>query len=95
MEHLDKENHLHVVGLETCEFTLVGGDSCKLMRAPSSLAETAPTYHRRGKRSTQNNSPSDETGSSFDECGPAILRWDEEDVIAWLRETGLEIYEVS
>lgn len=62
------------------------------------LPEKCPRCQLRKKRGALGSSSSaDEearSSSSFGNGGGAILRWDEEDVLAWLRETGLEIYEV-
>ena len=111
MEHLDKK--------ESCEFTLIGGSTCDLQRAPSSLmASSSPTpkayssatilsdrclrcqlktKKRRGElRSSSSNEEagSSSNSSSSPESGGVILRWDEEDIMAWLSENDFSIYEV-
>lgn len=112
MEHLDRK--------ESCEFTLIGGNTCDLQRAPSSLmASSSPTpkpysildtsrclhcqlktkKKRRGElRSSSSNeetrSTSSNSSSSSPDNGGVILRWDEEDIMAWLSENDFSIYEV-
>lgn len=114
MEHLDKK--------ESCEFTLIGGSTCDLQRAPSTLmASSSPTpkpyssatimlpdrclrcqfktkKKRRGElRSSSSNEEAcsgSSSSSSPDNVG-VILRWDEEDIMAWLSENDFSIYEVS
>lgn len=103
MEYLDRENDQ-----ETCEYTLVGGSSSNrlLERCPSTLMVSSPSKPhpsaaekcprcqlRKKKRSTLGSSSSAEDSRPSSSLG-SVMSWDEEDVMAWLRETGLEMYEV-
>ena len=110
MEHLDRENHQEacdytLIGGSACNLTRQPSSLLNLSSAHSSAAvlpEKCPRCLLRKKkkgRSALGSSSSNEevtfslSGSSPD-SGGTVLKWDEEDVIAWLREIGLEFYEV-
>lgn len=103
---MDRENSNHP---DSCEYTLIGGESHKLARCPSSLMgstspkqysllpEKCPRCQLRKKRVAVGSGEEEPQGSrpSSSSSNGAILRWDEEDVMAWLRESGWEMYEVK
>ena len=47
-----------------------------------------------GSSSSADEAPGSRSSSSL-ENGGAVAKWDEEDIMAWLREIGMEMYEVG
>ena len=105
MEHLDSREG----DQETCEYTIIGGRSCHLTRVPStlmsrdtlsppsSLSHRSCKVRRAGLMADSASSSIEEgAGSRSSSClgNNGILRWDEEDIQAWLKEVGMENYEV-
>lgn len=81
-------------------YKTIGGKGRKIVRHPSDLKHINDVIPERSLSSTGNSpSPSDEWSrpssvNAVSRFNETILKWDESEVIAWLREIGFAEYEV-
>jgi len=100
MELLDKK-----VRMDSCEYKVIGGKSCSLVRRPSAFMDNAPSansfsgspgwWTKAAKRKLGSLDSADGGSASCSPEGKAILKWDLEDIKAWLSEIGMERYQVG
>ena len=98
-------DNIHVPGCQ-CEYKVIGGRTTHLARTPSTLALSerqarsqgrvpSPNFLRPRENGEDTRSSSSAGNSSLSNgIGGHILKWDQDDVLAWLKECGFEQYEV-
>ncbi len=105
MEHLDRENREETPS----GYIVIGGKSSNLTRHPSLLqmSTESPSQHQHRERGPLKNGRrrSSEEGSLTSGGGGSrsgsslghsvVVRWDQEGILAWLREAGFDCYQVG
>ena len=103
-EHREGSSQFTLIGgssskLLRCPSSLMTTSPSHAAKPSCVSTEKCPRCQVRKKKQPRTSTSSFDDGSSRSSSsvgnGGAIMRWDEEDVMAWLRETGLGVYEVS
>ena len=90
MQQLDEEQH-HIQ--KDCEYKIINGQSWNLTRQPSILKLKDSSLYKR-HHSANSSFSSDEGSRPGSRVDNQILKWNEDDILAWLKEIGFECYEV-